>query len=263
MHSAIFEGQVKHRRMTPVPHAFRYRLFMMYLDLAELDDVFESRWLWSARRWAIARFRRKDHYGSPLESLDASIRRCVRDATGRSPEGGIRLLTQLSYFGYCFNPVSFYYCYDVGGKRLQAIVAEVNNTPWGERQMYVLDAHNSRVHSNEPDGRDWQQLEFTPKKAMHVSPFMAMNVDYRWRFSTHDERVLIHMETAKNAAAIFTATLTLTRTEITGRALARVLLSYPLMTLKIIAAIHWQALRLWVKRAPVYRHPQTSSAHTD
>lgn len=250
MHSAIFEGRLKHRRASPVRHVFRYRLFMVYLDLAELDDVFRGRWLWSVRRKALARFRRADHFGDPQESLETSVRRRVQAETGRPADGPVRLLTHLSYFGYCFNPVSFYYCFDKEDRVVEAIVAEVNNTPWGERHLYVLADQGTPGRSG--------NREFTTKKFMHVSPFMAMDVDYRWRFNTPDTRLFVHMETARGADRIFDATLTLTRTEISGRSLARVLASQPFMTLKVIVAIHWQALLLWVKGAPVHRHePKT------
>lgn len=236
--------------MTPVPHAFRYRLFMMYLDLAELEEVFRGRWLWSVRRRALARFRREDHFGDANQPLDSCVRRCVEHATGRRPEGPIRLLTHLSYFGYCFNPVSFFYCYDSADKVVETIVAEVNNTPWGERHLYVLGETSS--------ARNRHHREYAPQKLMHVSPFMAMDVDYHWRFSTYDRQLFVHMQTSRDADKIFDATLSLTRTEITGWSLARVLASYPFMTLKVIAAIYWQALRLWLKGAPVYDHiPKT------
>jgi len=246
MKSAIFEGRVRHRRMAPVPHAFRYRLFMMYLDLDELEEVFRRRWFWSVRGWGLARFRREDHFGDSKEPLITSIRRRVQTETGRLPEGPIRLLTHLRYFGYCFNPVSFYFCYDKNDVEVETIVAEVNNTPWGERHLYVLDDQSAASQS--------VHREFAPKKAMHVSPFMAMDVDYRWRFTTRGDRLFIHMETSRDDKKIFDATLALTRTEISGPALARVLASHPLMTLKVIAAIHWQALRLWLKGTPVYDH---------
>ena len=258
MQSAIFEGQVEHRRMAPVRHAFRYPLYMLLLDLAELDEVFRGRWLWSVQRTAVARFRRQDHLGDPDEPLATSVRRCVEQATGRRPEGPIRLLTHLRYFGYCFNPVSFYYCYDRHGEAVQAIVAEVNNTPWGERHIYVLE---DNPHSTgAPGGSDCWQQEFTPRKAMHVSPFMPMEVDNRWRFTVTGTRLLVHMEIARDAEKLFDATLSLARREISGRSLARVLCLYPLMTVKVIVAIHWQALLLWLKGAPVYQHVPATSA---
>jgi DUF1365 family protein len=174
------------------------------------------------------------------------VRRLVAAATGRRPEGPIRLLTHLSYFGYCFNPVSFFYCYDAAGEAVRTVVAEVNNTPWGERHLYVLDAED-----RDPAAR---RQEFAPKKLLHVSPFMPMDVDYRWRFTQTDKRLLVHMQTASEAGKIFDATLSLRRREITGRSLASVLLRYPPMTLRVILGIHWQALLLWVKGAPVHPH---------
>ena len=247
MKSAIYSGQVRHRRTQPRGHTFVYRLFMMYLDLSELDSVFNRRWLWSSRRPALARFRREHHLGDASVALDTAVRELVSDETGTYPQGPIRLLTNLSYFGYCFNPVSFYYCFDATDERLETIVAEVNNTPWGERHCYVL---NEEVKLGKSDHK-----RYLPVKRMHVSPFMAMDVEYDWRFSRPAERLSIHMENTENGNKIFDATLDLERTEIGAGSLARVLAIYPLMTFKVIVAIHWQALRLWLKRVPVHDHP--------
>ena len=138
MHSAIYHGWLRHRRTAPRKHAFRYLLFMIYLDLGALDRGFRGRWLWSARRTALARFDRADRLGDPALPLERSVRDLVESRSGRRPAGPIRLLTHLRYFGYCFNPVSFYYCFDVAGERIEHMVAEVNNTPWGEQHWYVL-----------------------------------------------------------------------------------------------------------------------------
>ena len=137
--SCAYRGQVRHRRLSPVPHDFRYSIFMMYLDLDEVDRVFDRRWLWSARRPALAWFRRADHFGDSRRPLRDCVADLVAQEAGRRPEGPIRLLTHLRYFGHCFNPVSFYFCYDPAGERIEAVVAEVHNTPWGERHCYVLD----------------------------------------------------------------------------------------------------------------------------
>jgi DUF1365 family protein len=233
--------------MAPVAHEFSYRMFMMYLDLAELPGLFRGRWFWSTRRPALARFRREDHLGDPSAPLDQSVRDLVASETGQRPRGPIRLLTQLRYFGYVFNPVSFYYCYNEDDTVLETIVAEVNNTPWGERHCYVLPQA-----INQGEG---EHKRYFPKKEMHVSPFMQMDVDYDWRFNTPGKQLTTHMENAREGQKIFDSTLVLDRKEIGARSLAGVLIRFPMMTLKIIVAIHWQALKLWIKGAPVHDHP--------
>ena len=245
MHSAIYHGWVRHRRFAPRGHAFRYRLFMMYLDLAELDEVFRGRWLWSTQRSALARFNRADHLGSADVPLDQAVRDLVEQRTGQRPDGPIRLLTHLRYFGYGFNPVSFYYCFDAADTRVDTIVAEVNNTPWGEQHCHVLDeSHNEGRHAI-------KRYRFA--KDFHVSPFMPMDLDYDWRFGPPAAELGIHMRLLR-PDKIFDATLRLQRLPINGLHLARVLILFPLMTVKVIAAIYWEALRLWLKRVPFHVH---------
>ena len=248
MESCIYEGQVRHTRTRPVLHRFRYRVFMMYLDLEELPQLFSKRWLWSARRPALARFRRSNHLGPADQPLDESVRDLVHEESGERPSGPIRLLTNLGYFGYCFNPVSFYYCFSKDGRTLETIVAEVNNTPWGERDTYVLPARQNIGKNNA-----WR---FQPVKKMHVSPFIPMDIEYDWCFTVPGERTSVFMANSKEGTRFFDAAITLRREEIDGRSLARVLITFPLMTVKVIAAIYWQALRLWLKRVPLYVHPE-------
>jgi hypothetical protein len=245
--SAVYVGWVRHRRAGPVGHAFSYRLYMMYLDLSELPDLFRGRWLWSARRPAPAWFRRADHLGDPALPLDESVRRLVAERTGVRPEGPIRLLTHLRYLGYGMNPVSFYYCFDRAGERVDFVVGEVNNTPWGEQHCYVLDRRASLAGGRR--GR-WRFA-----KAFHVSPFMPMAQVYDWAFVVPGPRLVVHMRNEEGGRPLFDATLSLVRREIDGPALARVLARHPLMTMKVVTAIYWNALRLWWKRVPVFTHP--------
>lgn len=253
MDSCIYEGRVSHTRTQPVTHQFNYRLFMMYLDLDELPVLFQKRWFWSDSRLALARFRRSDHLGPNDVPLADAVRLLVETETGKRPAGPVRLLTNLSYFGYCFNPVSFYYCFDENGETVEFIVAEVNNTPWGERDTYVMDCR-----SKDPASA-WR---FQPKKKMHVSPFMPMDLEYDWVLSLPTDRLSVFMANSKDGKRLFDATLSLDRTPISGRSLASVLVRFPFMTAKTVLAIYWEALRLWIKRCPFYTHPGKKSEVT-
>ncbi|NGZ97464.1 MAG: DUF1365 domain-containing protein [Nitrospira sp. WS110] len=248
MRSAIYEGRVRHRRYQPVGHIFSYRLFMMYVDLDELPTLFENRWCWSVDRTNLASFKRTDHVGDPHTPLDESIRQLVEARTGNRPTGPIRLLTHLRYFGYVFNPVSFYFCYDRSDEHVDMIVAEITNTPWGERHCYVLGPEDNRARG--------RRKRYRLDKVFHISPFIDMDVAYDWRFTEPTSQLAIHMENLREGKPFFDATMKLERREISGAALARVLVQYPMMTAKVIAAIHWQALKLWAKGIPFYVHPK-------
>ncbi len=238
---------MKHSRVTPARNSFSYRVFMMYLDLKELPEIFSKHWLWSSKGPALARFRREDHIGPTNQNLSDSIRELIFKETGNRSIGPIRLLTNLAYFGYCFNPVSFYYCFSRDEKDLEYIVAEVNNTPWGERETYVMDCHEAKLSDD--------SYRFNPLKKMHVSPFMPMEVDYDWLFKKPSKSLSVSMTNSKDGKNFFNASISLKRKKINTISLLRVLFKFPFMTLKIILAIHWQAFRLWLKRCPVYIHP--------
>jgi len=247
MESFLYEGTLRHRRFVAPRRDFDVSLFMAYLDLGELESVFAGRWLWSTGAPNLAWFRRADHYGDPAVPLDESIRGLVAERTGARPEGPIRLLTHLRYLGHCFNPVSFYYCFARDGRTVETIVAEVSNTPWKERHMYVLP------ESTNLGSADHKHYDF--RKDFHVSPFLAMDMDYGWRFGSPGERLWAHMENRQNGERVFEATLSLRRRPITGVELARTLAFRPAMTVKVVASIYYQALLLWLRRATFYPHP--------
>jgi len=247
MHSALYTGRLRHRRFAPAPHAFEYRVCMVWCDLAELEHVFRGRWLWSARRPALAWLRRADYLGDPAVPLDQAVRDRVERDTGTRPAGPVRLLTHLRTFGHCFNPVSFYYCYDATGERIETIVAEITNTPWNERHAYVLPVSRG-------EGRGGT-LRFRFGKAFHVSPFMPMAIDYDWRFAPPGTRLSVQMENWRAGERLFDATLVLERREITGASLAGALVRFPFEALRVLGAIYWQAFRLRLKRVPFHGHP--------
>lgn len=251
LHSALYSGWVRHRRYAPKALAFRYPIFLMYLDLAELEQVFARRWLWSVGRRNLAQFRRSDYLGDPAQPLDEAVRDRVQQHTGERPLGAVRMLTHLRYFGHCFNPVTFYYCHDAQ-QRLHSIVAEITNTPWRQRHAYVLPVAAARSHGSV---HAWRF-----DKRFHVSPFMAMAHQYAWRLSEPGAQLRVHMDVldAQPAARRFDATLVLRRRELSGASLAQALLRYPAMTVQVLAKIHWQALRLWLRGNPVHDHPDLS-----
>ena len=245
MHSCIYKGSISHSRKGTAANAFRYGLFLMLLDLDELDEVFAGRWFWSARRAAPARFRREDHYGDPQVPLADAIRDLVEEKTGARPAGAVRLLTHLSYFGYCFNPLSVYYCYDANDE-LQDVVLEVSNTPWGEQHCYVLGSADNESEAHH---------RYSFAKEFHVSPFLPMDMQYRCRLTPPADSLYVALDNYSGDAKIFGSHLALERHEITGASLAATLVRDPLMTFRVVALIHWQALKLWWKRATFYTHP--------
>jgi len=171
----------------------------------------------------------------------------VRSKTGGRPTGPVRMMTHLRQFGHNFNPATFYYCYDASGSRVETIVVEVHNTPWGEFHCYVLDERDNL-------GTRERKL-FRLKKDFHVSPFLPMDIDYEWACTEPGGTIEVAIADFDGQGKIFEAHLAVERREISGRALARMLMKHPMVTLKVVAGIYWQALRLWRKGVPFYRHP--------
>lgn len=248
MHSAIYKGLLRHRRFIPVDHKFSYQVFMMYLDLDEIDEVLSMSRLWSRKSWRPARFERYDFLGDSGTSLSTAVRERILHETGKPHIGPIRMLANLRYFGFNINPISCYYCFD-NQESLRTIVTEVTNTPWKERKSYVLTC--------DPNKR-FQRINF--KKALHVSPFNPMDMTYNWTSNRPAKMLSLNLETEHQGKAHVDATLVLKRHEITTGSLRNTLIEYPWMTAKVVASIYWQALRLSVKKAPFYTHPEFANS---
>jgi DUF1365 family protein len=238
--SALYRGVVVHgRRIRPV-HAFRYRLFMLLLDLDALPDLDRRLRLFGHNRGRPVSYRDADHLGDPSRSTRDNVEAFLRDGGLEVPGGPIFVLTHGRVFGYVFNPVSFFYCYDREG-RLAAVVAEVNNT-FGERHPYRLPVRD-RAYV-------WHE-----KKLMHVSPFFSLDGTYRFELPPPGERLEARIDLAHGGETVLASHLSLERRSLTDASLLGALARYPLMTASVIAAIHWQALRLWLKGARVWTKP--------
>jgi len=244
VNSGLCLGWISHRRLSPRPHAFRYRIGLFYLDLDEQTWLMGlSRWL---GRWRLAPlcWREADYLPSLTRQgmpLAQAARLLVRQATGQVPAGPVHLLTQLRCWGLSFNPVSFYFCHDRDG-HLAAILLEVRNTPWRQRFHYVLPVQGGLAKT------------FAMAKRFHVSPFMPLNMDYRVRFHLDQAQVRIHMENWQGGQKVFAADLALKRRPLDRKGVRDYVLAFPWISLRTVSAIYWQALRLFVKRTPIHDH---------
>ncbi len=238
----VYEGSIRHRRFAVRQHSFEHPLALFYFDVERVGEVAGGRLI--SRRPGLLRFRREDYLGDPRLPLDVAVRRLVETRTGWRPDGPIRLLTQLRTLGHCFNPVSFYFCFD-HGERLGAVVAEVTNTPWGERHAYVLR-----------DQGDGPVLRGSFEKRLHVSPFMGMEQCYAWRATTPGPTLSVHIENLERGRRAFDATLSLRRSALTRARLRRVVARYPLASMRMLTLIYGHALVLALKRIPIHPKPQ-------
>jgi DUF1365 family protein len=237
MESALYRGTLRHRRFDPVAHEFTYSLFMAFLNVDQLPRLMRIAPFLSLNRPNIASFHEADHFGDPSKTLRQRIEEDARAHGLALPDGEIFILTHLRYLGYVFNPISLYYCYSKSEK-LELVLAEVNNT-FGERKNYWITSPQ----------------KFRCPKELHVSPFNKMELDYEFILPDPDQMLIAHMNTLDGGRRFFDATLSLRREPWSAKSLGLALLRFPWMTAKVIAAIHWEALRLYLKKAPVYKHP--------
>ncbi len=245
LQSCLYEGTVSHRRERPVLHRFRNRLFLQYIDLDEIDSLFRMPFLWSTQALSLMRFRRADYHGDPNRPLTECVRETVYEKAGIRITGPIRLLTHVRYFGFVFNPVSFYYCFDDTGTQVNAMMAEVTNTPWGERHSYVI-----------PFSDDGSVTCCEQPKELHVSPFMNMDMLYRWNLSTPGRGLTVRIESDDEKGCLFDATLSLKRRPLSARNRFNSMLRFPFITFTVVAAIYFQAWLLWFRRVPFVPHPR-------
>jgi DUF1365 family protein len=239
--SALFVGTLRHRRFTPRPHAFTYRLFMAFMDIDRIPDLIGISRLTSVNRWNWASFHDADHFGDPRLSLRDRLTADATRAGITLPDGPIFLLTHLRYLGYCFNPVSFYYAFDRRG-RLHAMLAEVNNTFGGAHNYWLIPGDS---------GADRGPFHATAEKSLYVSPFLPTDLDYGFWCTRPAKSLVVHMTAARRSDVVLDATLRLERRPWTAREIRRQLMRQPVATVAVTAAIHWEALKLWVKGVPV------------
>lgn len=241
--SAIGFGRVRHRRSGPRKHQFEYAMGMPLLDLDELPRIFkQSRW-WSLETPNWISWRRGDYLGDPQTPLKQAVQDKAEELLGERFEGRVLQLAQPRYAGYVFNPIALYFCFD-DEDQLRACVAEVTSTPWKERRCYAMTV---------PRGTpSWQHRNI---KAMHVSPFLPMDMEYLWRIHASDKRLTVHIENWRQGERVFDATLALRLKPADQQSLNQAVFGFPFMTLKTIAAIHWQALLLWLKGVPFIPRP--------
>lgn len=258
MHSCLYFGRVAHVRREPVVHRFRYAVAMAYLDLDEAPTLLRASRILSAARLAPLSFRVDDHgkdWGPAANDSPGRLADAVRDAVehngGERPAGPVRLLTQLRHAGVYFSPLNLYFCFDADGETVAAIVAEVSNTPWNERRHYVLD---DRTLVNDADS-----LRFRHGKDFHVSPFMPMEATYNWKLTPPGDRMSVHIRSSGAARTPFDAAMVLARRPWNDANLLRLLTRFPAANLQILAAIYWQAFRLWIKRCPYFPHPKPTA----
>lgn len=245
--SALYDGKVVHERRGAPNRNFTYRVAMPLIDLDEVADLTGLEPLWRAERRAPMSFRRADFMGDPATPLVTTVRNAVEQRAGFRPDGPIRLLAHHRTWGWVFNPIALYYCYAGDGETIQAVVADVTNTPWGESHAYIIDTR---------EGMD-DLAEQT--KVLHVSPFLPMDLSYRFHLSAPGPRCTFSVTVLREDEVVFRAGLSLQRRAMTRRTIAGVLVRRAFLTHRVSLGIYLHAARLWLRRATFYPHSRMTS----
>lgn len=256
MASDWLEGTIRHRRKFPVSNEFKYRIGMLCLDLDEWTEISRHSPFFSNGRFNWLSLYREDYLDPHIPDLRTAVENRVQAGTGWRPDGQIQLITHPRYLGYVFNPVSFYLCYSpgqspAGGDTPRAILAQITNTPWKQRHVYCLECQQPQAGNAD----QWHTERFHFSKRFHVSPFNDMEQHYQWLFSFRGPDLRIHMNVNESDRKHFDATLVVRRQPLDRKSLHESLRRFPLETLKGTGGIYWNALRLKLKGAPFYDHP--------
>lgn len=243
--SALYRGGVMHRRLRPKAHRLNYRVFWLLLDLAEIDELDRRLRLFARNRFNLLSFHDRDHGDGSGAALRPQIEAFLDRAGIEIGKGAIRLLTMPRVLGYVFNPISIYYCHHVDG-RLAAMVYEVTST-FGVRHAYVIPVPEKDQAAG--------VIRQGAAKALYVSPFMGMDMDYAFRGHAPGERLDLTIDGLDAGGVLITAIMSAERRALDDKALWSATLALPLMTFKVMAAIHWEALKLWIKGVRLTRQP--------
>ena len=240
MKSALYEGTVLHRRRTPVDHRFSYRIALPLVDLDEIDDLVRLHPLWSAERPNVISFWSRDYLPGHHGPLKDAVHGLVEERLGRRPNGPVAMLAHPRTWGWLFNPIALYYCFDAATSRVEALVAEVTNTPWHERHVYVVGGPGRHRFPKE----------------LHVSPFFGMDMDYELNYGEPGDELSLSMRIVRENQTLFDAALRLERRAADRDALGRLVWGHPLTTMRVSGAIYREALALWLAGAPFVPHPR-------